>query len=183
MGSNYLAPSHLLIIGIISMAPFFYLLFAFIWRKNLLKITPKFICSILIIYFVLNFAVIGIGLLNPTFTITENSKSLQNYIEKGDVILGPLGHELSFENEAFPLWYIPHSKSLGKLNQDVSKYNPKFLFVCEEFNSRPTNMSGSWPRLDEFSNTTFVKKIELCPYPFTEHYRAILNLYKMEEES
>lgn len=180
MESSYLALSHLLIIGIISMIPFFYLLFAFIWRKNLLKITPKFIHSLLIIYLVLNFTVIGIGLISPTFTIAENSRSLQNYIEKGDVIIGPLGHELSFENEAFPLWYIPHSKSLGKLNRNVSEYNPKFLLVGMGSNGKPTNES-EWPRLNEFSNITFVKKIELCPYPFTEHYKSILNLYKIEE--
>lgn len=179
MGSSYLALSHLLVIGIISIIPFFYLLFAFIWRKNMLKITPKFIHSILIIYFVLNFTVIGIGLISPTFTIAENSRSLQNYIGKGDIIIGPLGHELSFENEAFPLWYVPYSNSLGKLNQNVSKYDPKFLLVSEVFNNKPSNMSCIYPRLNESSNTTFVKKIKLCPYPFTEDYKSILNLYKI----
>lgn len=75
----------------------------------------------------------------------------------------------------------PSQQVMGKLNQNVSKYNPKFLLVSEEFNSRPTNMSESWPTLNEFSNATFVKKIELCPYPFTEHYKTVLNLYKIGE--
>lgn len=137
MEHSYLAISHLLAIGAISVAPIFYFSFAFVWRKNLLKITPKFICSILIIYFVINFTVIGIGLINPTFTIAENSRSLQNYIEKGDVIIGPLGHELSFENEAFPLWYIPHSKSLGKLNQTFLNITPNSCWCVKNLIVNP----------------------------------------------
>ena len=121
-----------------------------------------------------NIGIIGITLTNPTYTIVNSSKELNQFIGTGDVIIGPLGHELSFENKVFPLFYVPNGKSLGKINQNLSNYPPKYLLV-----SNGSEFSKQWPQLNEFKNTTYITTIELLPYPFTKDYKAILDLYKI----
>ena len=157
---------------------FVYLVTAFVWEKNLLKITPKFTYLLLVIYLILNFTVIGVQLANPTFTIAENSKSIQDYTQKGDVIIGTWSHELSLENEVLPIWYLPNSP-FKTINQNISKYHPKFILISAVFNSRSTGLSPSHPQLNQFQNVRLIKRIELCPYPYTNKYRIILYLYKI----
>lgn len=169
----------LIINGVPLIILFAYLLISFIWRKDLLKITPKFTYVLLVLYLIVNFAIIGVQFANPTFTIAENSKDLQNYAQKGDVFIGPWSHELSLKNEILPIWYLPNNPSYATINQNISKYHPKFILVAKVFNSQNTNLYSSFPKLSKFPDAKFVKSINLCPYPYTHEYRAILYLYKI----
>lgn len=175
--------SSLLTSLIVSIMPviilFVYLLISFLWRKDLLKITFKFSYILLFIYLIANFAIIGEQLANPTFTIAENSQDLQNYTQRGDVFIGPLSHELSLGSEILPLWYLPNDPAYKIINQNISKYHPKFILISKVFDDKNTDLSQMYPKLNEFPNAKFIKSINLCPYPYSHKYRTILYLYKI----
>ena len=166
-----------LIYGILLFCLFFYLFFAFKWQKN---IGPKFISSILIIYILFNFAVIGTQISNPTFTISENSKYINNYTEKGDITIGFWSHELSLENRILPLWYLPNDPQFKYINSNISKYSPKFILVAKTFDkNKNADLNTIYPKISSYPNHKFIKEFDLYPYPYTNNYRIIIYLYKI----
>jgi 4-amino-4-deoxy-L-arabinose transferase-like glycosyltransferase len=164
---NFLISPLLLII------PLLFLFYAFKYRNNLLRITPKFINTILILYLVINVSLIGFSTIFPTFTIVDNSKELNNFINKGDVIIGPLSSELSFENQAYPLRYLPYDPQFHNMNKNITYYNPKYLLV---------NFKGEslyYAHLKDYPNNKPIKWIKLCPYPFSKKYKWEFVLYQI----
>lgn len=159
--------------------PFFFI--SFIRSKNLLNITSKFTRNLFIIYLLINVALVGIQLTTSTFTIVESSQDLQGCIGNGDVVIGFWSHELSFENEMLPLWYLPNDSNFNTINQNISEYHPKFILISEIFDSRKNDLSQAYPTLSEFKKVKFIKKINLCPYPYTHNYKIVVDLYEIND--
>lgn len=170
-----------MIILIVLLFLFIYLLFAFNWKKNLLKITYPSLKSIFIIYILFNFLIIGIQVSNPTFTAYENSKDLTNYLDKGDVITGPWSHDLSLENEMLPIWYLPEDPQFKTINPDISVYHPKYILIWKKFEgNKKADLKSPYVKLEEYPNSKFIKNMQLYPYPYTKNYRLVLYLYEIK---
>jgi 4-amino-4-deoxy-L-arabinose transferase-like glycosyltransferase len=162
------------------------ILLLFTWNQELFKVTRKFTRNLLIIYLLVNILIIGVQFTSPSYTIAEGSKGLQDYISPGDVVIGPWGHELSFENQIFPLWYLPYDSQFKSINQNLSQHHPRFLLTAEKFVISENLMTDHdtnkmYPTVADFKRVKLIKKIYLCPYPYTNQSRVILNLYEIQE--
>ena len=158
------------------------IIFLFIWNQKLFKVTGRFARNLLIIYLLVNVLIIGLQFATPSFTVMESSQSLHDYAEDGDVVIGMWSHELSFENRIFPLWYIPNDDQYKTINQNLTGYNPRYLLTADEYVTLEDDSIMIYPSVGEFRKVKFIKKIYLCPYPYTNQYRVILNLYEIQEE-
>lgn len=162
------------------------IIFLFILNQKLFKVTRKFTRNLLIIYLLVNLLIIGMQFASPSYTIVEGSKSLQNHVPAGGVVIGKFSHELSFENQIFPLWYLPYDNQYKTINQNISQYPPRFLltpekFVLSQYPIADLETHETYPTVGDFKKVKFIKKIYLCPYPYTNQSRIILNLYEIQD--
>ena len=121
---------------------------------------------------------------NSTYTLLEESKNLGSYFTNSTHVVGIYEYWLSMNNNnTVPVWFSIPGDKWTTTDRDRNKQN--------DFNNWFNNIIISEPFLfiskddqrnfiyeqKKYINMKFLKKINLCPLPFTQKYRTSLNLY------
>jgi len=155
---------------------FFYLFSTFV-KRELLVIGPHLIFLIAVFYFIVTISLIGLTLVAPSYSVIEESHSLDLIIGPDRYLASSAPHYLSMESRYFPVFlakdrYVP-------INRNFDKNKINYVTTRETVNGRP--VSGK-PYVDpeDFQNVKLVKRIKLFPYPFTDKYRKTMLLFSVE---
>ena len=100
--------------------------------------------------------------------------------DENEWIIGPLGHELSFENKLKPLWWIPNINTYEEINKDaIAKYKPKYYLKRIQWAGMKTNLEDSQPTPEQINESlVYLDTFELWPV-FGKPYE-ILELYRID---
>lgn len=134
------------------------------------------------IYVVFCTLIIACTLFFPSFSITKSSAEMAKICNEREWIIGPLGHELSFENKLRPLWWIPNEKNYEDMNKDaMEKYRPKYYLraIYWYWEGEKTTLEDSWPTPEQINRPlVYLDTFEL--WPVFGKPRAILELYRID---
>jgi len=152
---------------------------SFIGIRKYTESLKRLTSSIYVIFCVI---IIIFTLLFPSFSIKNSSMEMSKICNKGEWIIGALGHELSFENELRPLWWFPNIKSYEHMNKNaMEKYKPKYYLKIAYWEGREVYSSDFFdflPRLERIGKPlVYLHNIEL--YPILGKPRVVLELYKI----
>ena len=117
-----------------------------------------------------------------TFTLRDESTIIKSFSSKGMYVTGWLDFWLVINNEILPIWYWRTYKENNGINiwfRDYMK-SGEFLLLSPDW-----NLSKSvYIDTDQFehSQLELLRKINLCPLPFTGKYRDQLELYVVNQK-
>jgi len=133
------------------------------------------------IIIIVSIALIIFALATPTFSVNETSKYLNEITDNGDYLVGPLGHQLSFNAKYHPVWWIPNLECYKNMNRDfVRNVKPEYFIYCEKW--KGSNLDYAWPTKDNLrviGATSFEKIYSFGLYPVFGVNRANFSLYRV----
>ena len=133
------------------------------------------------IIIIVSIALIIFALATPTFSVNETSKYLNEITDNGDYLVGPLGHQLSFNAKYHPVWWIPNLECYKNMNRNfVRNVKPEYFIYCEKW--KGSNLDYAWPTKDNLrviGATSFEKIYSFGLYPVFGVNRVNFSLYRV----
>jgi hypothetical protein len=118
-----------------------------------------------------------------TFTLRDESTRIKSFSSKGMYITGWLDFWLVINNETRPIWYWRTYKENNGVNIWFRDYMKSGEFLLLSRNVEDLSKSV-YVDTDQFDirQLKLLRKINLCPLPFTEKYRDQLELYVVNQK-
>ena len=137
-------------------------------------LTPKVSALVTSLYFGYNIAMLVVWLGWPTFTLYEASRTVGHYVQRGEAVTGSTWtHELSLENESFPMFQSDVFKGTEPvLGEHIRGFWTRFYLGETSNGSRPTGVANT-------SNFVELERIELFPFPLTQKATLKLSLFEI----
>ncbi len=148
-------------------------LLAIFYKK--IAFTQKFAKTVLFAFVAINLVMAAIAFSTLSFSVQQASQQLDSVVAKGEIIAGNVPHYLSLENSSLPVVFNK-MQMYSKMNRNTV---PDFLLVAVRADGMNTAID-----YDEtyFSETKFIKDIQLLPIAFSSHYRVHYKLYCVSNE-
>ena len=132
------------------------------------------------VYLALCGALVILALGSATFSARDASRTMAALCEKGQWIIGPLAHELSYENRLKPLLWIPNDFSFEPVNRGaMARYRPGYYLRIMSHDGKETHLEEIWPTPEQVGEK-LVHMDTLSLWPVFGKPRAVLKLYRIE---
>lgn len=143
------------------------------------EICLRYLKTLLIIHIIFTAFGILTFFVNPSHNLEFASLALAKWADN-KAVLGFLGHELSIENKARPLYWAPRLDLVSGVNSNWRQYNPEILLVTKVFDGRKTT-GGPWPEESDIGKRlTLVDRLDLSRAFLTAKREVIIEVFKIE---
>lgn len=143
------------------------------------EVSGKYLKTLLIMHIIFTAFGILTFFVSPSHNFALASRALAKWADN-KTVLGFLGHELSLENRAKPLYFTPRLNFVSDVNSNWRQYNPEILLVTKVFDGRQV-IGGPWPEESDIDKRlTLVDSFDLSRTFLTAKRAVLVEVFKIE---